>query len=83
MRNGDGVNLDFEEIHATEKPAFTKFIVHFAQSLRSADPQFTVILCLYAIDWSTVFDIQAIDMNQATSLLFEQSSLPDTEKPIY
>lgn len=60
-RGGKGVNIDFEGMGASHKTAFTAFMQDLSTQLHAANPNYELSVCLYAVDWSTVFDIAALD----------------------
>ncbi len=59
-RGGNGVNIDFEGMGASDKTPFTNFIIQLKTALQSANPNYELSIALYAVDWSTVFDIPAL-----------------------
>ncbi|GAB4206320.1 MAG: hypothetical protein Fur0023_16100 [Bacteroidia bacterium] len=59
-RGGNGVNIDFEGMTSSNKTAFTNFIIQLKTALQSANPNYEVSIALYAVDWSSVFDIPAL-----------------------
>ncbi|WP_299440730.1 glycosyl hydrolase family 18 protein [uncultured Aquimarina sp.] len=61
LRSADGINIDFEGVPKKDKEYFTKFIIEISKSLKQDNPNYMVSLCLYAIDWNDIFDINAID----------------------
>ena len=61
LRNADGINIDFEGVPKINKESFTKFIIQISKKLKQDDPDYMVSLCLYAVDWNDVFDIDAIN----------------------
>ncbi|MFL5752071.1 MAG: glycosyl hydrolase family 18 protein [Bacteroidia bacterium] len=56
-RGGKGVNIDFEGMGASHKTAFTAFMQNLCTQVHAANPNYEVSICLYAVDWSTVFDM--------------------------
>ncbi len=56
-RSGNGVNIDFEGMGASDKVPFTSFITNLNAALNSANPNYQLSVCVYAVDWSGVFDI--------------------------
>lgn len=63
-RQGNGVNIDFEGMGSTDKVPFTNFITNLNAALNAANPNYQLSICLYAVDWSAVFDMPALS-NQA------------------
>ncbi|WP_027393663.1 glycosyl hydrolase family 18 protein [Aquimarina latercula] len=61
FRSADGINIDFEGVSKEDKENYTNFIIEISKSLKQDNPNYMISLCLYAIDWNDVFDIQAID----------------------
>lgn len=59
-RGGNGVNIDFEGMTASNKTDFTNFIIQLKTALQAANPNYEVSIALYAVDWSSVFDIPAL-----------------------
>ncbi|MCX8080018.1 MAG: glycosyl hydrolase family 18 protein [Bacteroidia bacterium] len=60
-RGGDGVNIDFEGMGASDKVPFVNFITNLNNALHNANPNYELSICLYAVDWSTTFNIPALD----------------------
>lgn len=60
-RQGNGVNIDFEGMSASDKIPFVNFITSLNAALNSANPNYQLSVCLYAVDWSNVFDIPALN----------------------
>lgn len=56
-RGGNGVNIDFEGMGASNKAPFTAFMQNLSTQLKAANPNYEVTMALYAVDWSAVFDI--------------------------
>lgn len=56
-RGGKGVNIDFEGMGASNAAGFTAFIQNLSTQLKNANPNYEVSIALYAVDWSSVFDI--------------------------
>lgn len=61
LRNGNGINIDFESVPAQSKEKFTAFIQTISKRLKKENPEYQVSICLYAIDYNHIFDIKAID----------------------
>jgi spore germination protein YaaH len=60
-RGGNGVNIDFEGMGASDKIPFTNFIANLNSALNAANPSYELSVCLYAVEWSSVFDIPALN----------------------
>jgi spore germination protein YaaH len=60
-RNAKGVNIDFEGMGASHKTAFTAFMIDLCNQMHAAIPGSEVSICLYAVDWSSVFDMAALN----------------------
>lgn len=60
-RQGNGVNIDFEGMSASDKIPFVNFITSLNNALNTANPNYQLSVCLYAVDWSNVFDIVALN----------------------
>lgn len=61
LRKADGINIDFEGVSKDNKEEFTKFIIQISKKLKQVNSNYTISLCLYAIDWNDIFDINEID----------------------
>lgn len=61
LRGADGVVLDFENIPGDDRDLFSGFVVNLSRELKKHNSRYTCILCLYAIDYHKVFDINTID----------------------
>jgi spore germination protein YaaH len=60
-RQGNGVNIDFEGMGSSDKIPFTTFITNLNAALNAANPNYQLSICLYAVDWSGVFDMAALN----------------------
>ena len=60
-RGGDGVNIDFEGMGSSDKVPFTNFITNLNNALNTANPNYKLSICLYAVDWSGTFDVPALN----------------------
>ena len=65
-RGAKGVNIDFEGMGASHRAAFTAFMINLSTQMHAAIPGSEVSICLYAVDWSNVFDMAA--MNSSVDL---------------
>ncbi|TND05548.1 MAG: N-acetylmuramyl-L-alanine amidase, negative regulator of AmpC, AmpD [Bacteroidetes bacterium] len=59
-RGGKGVNIDFEGMGASHRNDFTAFMINLSNQLHTAIPNSELTMALYAVDWSSVFDIPAL-----------------------
>lgn len=55
-RGAHGINIDFEGLPASQSANFTSFMVDLCNAVHANDPNMKVSICLYAVDWSNVFD---------------------------
>ncbi|PLW98961.1 MAG: hypothetical protein C0594_17660, partial [Marinilabiliales bacterium] len=60
-RNANGVNIDFEGVSSSLKTQFTNFMIDLCTQMHTEIPGSQVSMCLYAVDWSDVFDEAALD----------------------
>lgn len=60
-RNADGVNIDFEGVSKKNKESFSTFIIQISKKLKQDNPNYMISLCLYAIDWNNIFNIDTIN----------------------
>lgn len=60
-RGAHGVNIDFEGVSSTYKTQFTNFLIDLCNQMHAAVPGSKVSVCTYAVDWSDLFDEEAID----------------------
>ncbi len=60
-RGGNGVNIDFEGMGSADKTPFKNFMVQLKNALVTANPNYELSVALYAVDWSTSFDIPNLD----------------------
>ncbi len=60
-RGGDGVNIDFEGMGASDKVPFITFMTNLNNALNTANPNYELSVCLYAVDWSVAFNIPALN----------------------
>lgn len=56
-RGGHGVNIDFEGMGSADKTPFKNFMVNLKNALVAANPNYELSMALYAVDWSSSFDI--------------------------
>lgn len=55
-RGAHGINIDFEGLPSSQSVAFSNFIINLSNALHAANPSYQLSICLYAVDWSNVFD---------------------------
>lgn len=60
LRNGDGVNIDFEGTPSAERGRFAAFIVELANRFHQEIPGSQVSMAIPAVDWSNVYDVGAM-----------------------
>ncbi len=60
-RGGDGVNIDFEGMGSSDKVPFVTFMTNLNNALNTANPNYKLSVCLYAVDWSTAFNMPALN----------------------
>ncbi|NOZ74049.1 MAG: T9SS type A sorting domain-containing protein [FCB group bacterium] len=58
--NGDGVNIDFEGMPASQKQNMVQFITDLAATFHSAIPGSEVSIAMPAVDWSNAWDYAAL-----------------------
>jgi spore germination protein YaaH len=60
-RGGNGINIDFEGMGASDKTPFKNFMVNLCNQVHAANANYKVTMALYAVDWSTSFDMPALN----------------------
>jgi len=55
-RGAHGINIDFEGVPASQSANLTNFMINLSNALHAANPNYQLSICLYAVDWSNVFD---------------------------
>ncbi|MBL7787776.1 MAG: fibronectin type III domain-containing protein [Chitinophagales bacterium] len=60
-RNADGINIDFEGMGSSHRTAFTNFMQYTCNRLHTERPGTSVSIAMYAVDWSSTFDIAALN----------------------
>ena len=60
-RNAHGVNIDFEGMGASNSAGFTSFMIDLCSQMHAAVPGSEVSIALYAVDWSNVFNMPALN----------------------
>ncbi len=88
-RGGNGVNIDFEAMSASDKVPFKNFMVNLKTALLAANPNYELSVALYAVDWSGVFDIPNLNpiLNNAIIMGYDYyysgSAQAGPEAPLY
>jgi spore germination protein YaaH len=59
-RGGNGINIDFEGMGSTDNAPFVTFITNLNTALNTANPNYQLSICLYAVDWGTSFNVPAL-----------------------
>ena len=60
-RNAHGVNIDFEGMSASNNTAFKNFMIDLCNQMHTAIPGSEVSIALPAVEWSSVFDVVAME----------------------
>jgi len=60
---GDGVNIDFENVPASQKANFVTFMTSLASAFHTAIPGSHVSACTPAVDWSSAWDYNQLATN--------------------
>ena len=60
-RNAKGVNIDFEGVPSSQSANLTSFMQDLSAQMHSQIPGSIVSIDLYAVDWSGVYDIAAME----------------------
>lgn len=88
-RGAHGVNIDFEGMGASHRVPFTNFMIDLCNQMHAAIPGSEVSICLYAVDWSAVFDMAAMDpyvdlfIIMGYDYYWSGSSTAGPESPLY
>ncbi len=61
LRNADGVNIDFEGVPSSQSANLTAFMIDLCNQMHTVIPSSQVSICLYAVDWSNLFDVATLD----------------------
>jgi len=61
QRGAHGVNIDFEAVPAAQSANLTEFIIALGTQLHAAIPGAELSIALPAVDWSTVFNVSAMN----------------------
>ena len=60
-RGGKGINIDFEGMGSSDKVPFTTFMTNLCNQVHAANSSYKVTVALYAVDWSTSFDMPTLN----------------------
>ena len=60
-RGGNGINIDFEGMGASDKTPFTTFMTNLCNQVHAANANYKVSMALYAVDWGGTFDMPALN----------------------
>lgn len=88
-RGGNGINVDFEGMGSSDKAPFTAFMTSLCNQVHAANPNYKVTMALYAVDWSTSFDIPALNpivdefIIMGYDYYYSGSSTAGPESPLY
>lgn len=55
-RGAHGINIDFEGVPSSQSANLTAFMTNLGTALHTANPNYKLSLCLYAVDWNNLFD---------------------------
>lgn len=55
-RGAHGINIDFEGVPASQSTNLTNFMINLGTQLHAANSNYKLSICLYAVDWSNVFN---------------------------
>lgn len=59
-RGAHGINIDFEGVPSSQSANLTAFMINLSTALHAANPNYQLSMCLYAVDWSNLFDEPAL-----------------------
>lgn len=59
-RGAHGINIDFEGVPSGQSANLTAFMTNLGNALHTANPNYQLSICLYAVDWGNVFDETAL-----------------------
>lgn len=59
-RGAHGLNIDFEGMGSADKTPFKNFMINLSTQLKAANPNYKLTMALYAVEWSSTFDIPAL-----------------------
>lgn len=61
LREANGINIDFESVPTRSRAKLSEFVIRISQKLKETNPDYMVSICLYAVDYHKVFDIEAMN----------------------
>ncbi len=88
-RGGNGINIDFEGMGSGDKVPFKNFMISLCNQMHAANPNYKVSIALYAVDWSTSFDIPALNTVVDNFIImgydyyYSSSTTAGPEAPLY
>jgi len=88
-RGGHGVNIDFEGMGSADKTPFKNFMVNLKNALTTANPNYELSMALYAVEWSSTFDIPALNPIVTNFIImgydyyYSGSTTAGPESPLY
>lgn len=88
-RGGHGVNIDFEGMGSADKTPFKNFMVNLKNALTAANPNYELSMALYAVEWSSTFDIAALNPIVTNFIImgydyyYSGSTTAGPESPLY
>ncbi len=60
-RGAHGINIDFEGVPASQSANLTSFMLDLGTAMHTANPNYKLSICLYAVDWNNVFNETALN----------------------
>lgn len=88
-RGGHGVNIDFEGMGSADKTPFKNFMINLKNALTAANPNYELSMALYAVEWSSTFDIPALNPIVTNFIImgydyyYSGSTTAGPESPLY
>ena len=58
--DGDGINIDFENIRSSQRENLSSFMTALSYELRSVIPEAELSICLPPVYWSDAFDLEVL-----------------------
>lgn len=82
QRGGNGVNIDFEGMAASQRTNFTAFITELSAAFHAAIPNSQVSIAVPAVDWNNVMDAAALSASADLLIImgydYHWSTAPNT-----
>lgn len=82
QRGGNGVNIDFEGMGASQRANFTAFIAELSSAFHTAIPNSQVSIAVPAVDWNNVMDAAALSASADLLIImgydYHWSTAPNT-----